>query len=101
LFKSHEQRKEALQLVEVDKMFETFDGLIQKSSLLVSGGTQKEKLVSISESVEEIEKESVVSDESLIKKREDGESKKDSFKGLAKSSSSKATFFSGKEKNFL
>lgn len=95
LFKINEQRKEALHLVEVDKMFETFDGLIQKSSLLVSGGTQKEKLVSISESVEEIEKESVVSDESLIKKREDRESKKDSFKGLAKSSSSKAAFFSG------
>uniref|UniRef100_A0A6N2KEH8 Disease resistance R13L4/SHOC-2-like LRR domain-containing protein n=1 Tax=Salix viminalis TaxID=40686 RepID=A0A6N2KEH8_SALVM len=95
LFQSHEQRKEALYLVEADKMFEKFDGLIQRISLLVSGDTQKEKLISISESVEKTEKESVVSDESLIKKRKDGESDKDGFKDLVKSSSTKAAFFSG------
>jgi hypothetical protein len=95
LFQSHEQRKEALYLVEVDKMFENFDGLIQRVSLLVSGDTHKEKLISVSESVEKTEKESVVSDESLIKKREDGESDKDGFKDLVKSSSTKAAFFSG------
>ncbi|KAJ6946835.1 hypothetical protein NC651_001510 [Populus alba x Populus x berolinensis] len=94
LFQSHEQTKEALYLVEVDKMFENFDGLIQRVSLLVSGDNQKEKLISISESVEKTEKESVVSDESLIKKREDGESDKDGFKDLVKSSSTKAAFFS-------
>ncbi|XP_034901844.1 uncharacterized protein [Populus alba] len=94
LFQSHEQRKEALYLVEADKMFENFDGLIQRVSLLVSGDNQKEKLISISESVEKTEKESVVSDESLIKKREDGESDKDGFKDLVKSSSTKAAFFS-------
>ncbi|KAG5248984.1 plant intracellular Ras-group-related LRR protein [Salix suchowensis] len=98
LFQGREQRKEALYLVEVDKVFETFDGLIQKASLLVSGDSQ-EKLVSISESVEQIQKESVVTDESLIKKRRDGESKMDTFKGLAKSSSSKAAFFSGEVKS--
>ncbi|KAJ6327164.1 hypothetical protein OIU78_014113 [Salix suchowensis] len=98
LFQGREQRKEALYLVEVDKVFETFDGLIQKASLLVSGDSQ-EKLVSISESVEQIQKESVVTDESLIKKRRDGESKIDTFKGLAKSSSSKAAFFSGEVKS--
>ena len=62
LFQSHEQRKEALYLVEADKIIEKFDGLIQRISLLVSGDTQKEKLISISESVEKTEKESVVSD---------------------------------------
>ncbi|CAK7356168.1 unnamed protein product [Dovyalis caffra] len=95
LFKSHEQRKEALYLVEAEKMFETFDGLIERASMLVSGDTQKEKLISISEPVEKIEKQSVVSDESLIKKREDGELEKDGFNGLVKSSSTKAAFFSG------
>ncbi|XP_011018598.1 PREDICTED: plant intracellular Ras-group-related LRR protein 5-like [Populus euphratica] len=95
LFQSQEQRKEVLYLVEVDKMFENFDGLIQRVSLLVSGDTQKEKLISISESVEKTEKESVVSDESLIKKKEHGESDKDGFKDLVKSSSTKAAFFSG------
>ncbi|KAK6136535.1 hypothetical protein DH2020_029731 [Rehmannia glutinosa] len=37
-FKSHEQRKEAAQLVELDRIFQVFDGLIQKASSLVSGG---------------------------------------------------------------
>lgn len=36
-FKSHEQRKEAAQLVELDRIFQAFDGLIQKASSLVSG----------------------------------------------------------------
>ncbi|XAR70617.1 hypothetical protein NMG60_11027528 [Bertholletia excelsa] len=35
--KSHKQRKEALQLVELDKMFQTFDKLIQRASELVAG----------------------------------------------------------------
>ncbi|KAK6156576.1 hypothetical protein DH2020_010824 [Rehmannia glutinosa] len=37
-FKSYEQRKEAAQLVELDMIFQVFDGLIQKASSLVSGG---------------------------------------------------------------
>ena len=82
-------------MVEADKMLEKFDGLIQRISFLVSGDTQKEKLISISESVEKTEKESVVSDESLIKKRKDGESDKNGFKDLVKSSSTKAGFYSG------
>ncbi|KAL6555137.1 Plant intracellular Ras-group-related LRR protein 5 [Orobanche gracilis] len=36
-FKSYEQRKEAAQLVELDGIFQVFDGLIQKASSLVSG----------------------------------------------------------------
>lgn len=36
-FKSHEQRKEAAQLVELDRIFQVFDGLVQKASSLVSG----------------------------------------------------------------
>lgn len=36
-FQSHEQRKEAAELVELDRIFQVFDGLIQKASSLVSG----------------------------------------------------------------
>lgn len=36
-FRSHEQRKEAAELVELDRIFRVFDGLIQKASSLVSG----------------------------------------------------------------
>ncbi|KAL8488514.1 hypothetical protein ACS0TY_024696 [Phlomoides rotata] len=36
-FKSHEQRKEAAQLVELDRIFQVFDGLVQKASSMVSG----------------------------------------------------------------
>ncbi|KAH6779314.1 hypothetical protein C2S52_010551 [Perilla frutescens var. hirtella] len=36
-FRSHEQRKEAAELVELDRIFQVFDGLIQKASSLVSG----------------------------------------------------------------
>lgn len=96
LFQSHEQRKEALYVVEGDKMFQTFDGLIQRASLLVSGDNQKEIVGGLKDPVKKIGKEIVVSDESLIQEGEDGELEKDGFKPLVKSSSTKAAFFSGK-----
>ncbi|KAJ4848018.1 hypothetical protein Tsubulata_009349 [Turnera subulata] len=103
LFQSHEQKKEALHLVEVDKMLDTFDGLIQRASLLVSGGgvgdAKKEKVVGLSEppAVEKFRKESaVIGDESLMRRKEDGELlERDGLKGLVKSSSTKAAPFSG------
>ncbi|TYI91429.1 hypothetical protein E1A91_D03G192000v1 [Gossypium mustelinum] len=58
-FQSHEQKKEALYLVEVDDMFETFDGLIQRASLLVSGDNLEEKLW-------EFDGETVINDDSLV-----------------------------------
>ncbi|KAL6183606.1 hypothetical protein ACLB2K_045017 [Fragaria x ananassa] len=89
LFQSHEQRKEASDVVEVDKMFQTFDGLIQRTSGLVSGDTQKENHVAFGYPVGEIVREPVISDESFVmnKKKEDEELKRDGFKGLIKSSS--------------
>ncbi|XP_044503819.1 plant intracellular Ras-group-related LRR protein 5-like [Mangifera indica] len=95
LFQSHEQRKEAQHLVEVHKYFGTFDELIQRASAFVSGDTQMEK-VFYDDPVEKIEKECVISDESLVKRMEyDYQLEKDEFKGLVKSSSTKAAFFSG------
>ncbi|XP_031288065.1 plant intracellular Ras-group-related LRR protein 5-like [Pistacia vera] len=102
LFQSHEQRKEAQHLVEVDKYFGTFDELIQKASGLVSGDAQMEKVGGFDDDpVEKIEKECVISDESLVKRREedDHQLEKHGFKGLLKSSSTKAAFFSGEVNN--
>ena len=96
LFQSHEKKKDALYLVEADKMFETFDGLIQRASLLVSGDTQDEKVSTFGEQVRKFDRESVISDDSLVKRKEDGELDKDDSKGLVTSSSTKASFFSGK-----
>lgn len=96
LFQSHELRKEAQHLVEVDKYFGTFDELIQRASGLVSGDTQVEKVGDFDGPVEKFGKECVISDESWVKRREDDhQSDKDGIKGLMKSSSTKAAFFSG------
>ncbi|GAV66135.1 LRR_4 domain-containing protein/LRR_8 domain-containing protein [Cephalotus follicularis] len=97
LFQSYEHKKEALYLVEVDKMFETFDELIQRASGLVSGDVQKEKVAGFGDPVERIGKYTVITDESLMVKTKDGDLKKDDVKGLVKSSSKKVALFSGEE----
>ncbi|XP_059656758.1 plant intracellular Ras-group-related LRR protein 5-like [Cornus florida] len=90
LFQSHEQRKEAMHLVELDKMFERFDELIQRASGLVSGDTQMEKQSDLGDPVLEIGREAV-----MIKDRVAEEPKVDDLKGLIRSSSAKAiTVFS-------
>ncbi|TYH81548.1 hypothetical protein ES332_D03G208600v1 [Gossypium tomentosum] len=77
LFQSHEQKKEALYLVEVDDMFETFDGLIQRASLLVSGDNLEEKVWGF-------DGETVISDDSFVTSScnsgEDGSEKLDLMK---------------------
>ena len=97
LFQSHEQRKEASEVVEFDKMFQTFDGLIQRTSELVSGDTQKENHGSLGYSVGEIVREPVISDRGLVvmKKKEDEKLKTGGFKGLVKSSSTISTISAG------
>ncbi|XP_002519837.2 plant intracellular Ras-group-related LRR protein 5 [Ricinus communis] len=95
LFQSHEQRKEALHLIEVDKMFQTFDGLIQRASILVSGDTHKDKMIGFSDPLEKVETESTVKEESLINRREDGNLAKYGFQDFVKSSSTKPSLFSG------
>jgi hypothetical protein len=94
LFQSYEQRWEALHLVELDKMFQNFDDLIQRASGLVSGDTQNQKHVVLSHPFEKFGTEIISSDESLVKKKEGEESEDNNLKGLARSSSAKATTFS-------
>ncbi|KAJ8754353.1 hypothetical protein K2173_002804 [Erythroxylum novogranatense] len=96
LIQSHELRKEALHLVEVDKMFATFAELIQKAYGLVSGDTL-EDVIDFNLPANKIEKESLVRDQNLVKKEGDGELQNDSSEGVMKSSSTKATYFSGEE----
>lgn len=88
LFQSHEQRKEASEVVELDKMLQTFDDLIQRTSGLISGDTQNQNHVVSGYSVGEIVREPVISDESFVKKKVGDEVlKRDGFKGLGKSAS--------------
>lgn len=97
LYRSYDQRKEALHLVELDKVFQTFDDLILRASALVSGDTQNQKRVDFGDPVEKIVREVVISDERLVKNstEEVKPENYDGVKGLVKSASMKTSFFSG------
>lgn len=97
VFQSYDQRKEALHLVELDKMFQTLDDLIQRASALVSGDTQYQKRADFRDPVEEIGREIVISDDRVVKSRTE-EVKPESHggvKSLVKSASLKTSFYSG------
>ncbi|XP_057419769.1 plant intracellular Ras-group-related LRR protein 5-like [Lotus japonicus] len=76
LFQSQEQRREALYLLEIEKMFQTFGDLILKASDLVSGDgdshsqNQLQKLPTIHEHLETI---STLDDGILMRKEEEEE----------------------------
>ncbi|PON57064.1 hypothetical protein PanWU01x14_176540 [Parasponia andersonii] len=100
VFHSYEQRREARHIVELDRMFQIFDDLIQRASGLVSGDTQNQKRGNFSDPVEKIEREAVISDESLVKtkkKSREGEKvvERNVPMALERSSSAKASFYSG------
>lgn len=100
LFQNHEQRKEASYVVETDKLFHTFDDLIQRASGLVSGDVPSQNHVDFSDPVEKVGREAVIRDQSLVKKKKMGyeEDEKDGFKGLVRSAS---TLSSGQPLNFF
>nr|DAD47525.1 TPA_asm: hypothetical protein HUJ06_017462 [Nelumbo nucifera] len=101
LLQSHEQKREAIYLTDLEKKFQTFDQLIQRASELVSGDTQNQKKADLTFLVSKIEGKNVVaiSDESVIKiKKDEGaesKTKSDVAKGLFRSYSSKAGLSSG------
>ncbi|KAK3041611.1 hypothetical protein RJ639_000745 [Escallonia herrerae] len=68
-FQSHEQRKEATHLIELDKIYQTFDELIQRASSFVSGGREDQIESNLEAPIGKIESEVV------IEKRERGEAK--------------------------
>lgn len=64
VFKSLEQRKEAVYLVEIDKIFQRFDDLIQRTSELISGDhTDLEKGFNLDSPDGEIGKDAVINDD--------------------------------------
>ncbi|QCD81451.1 plant intracellular Ras-group-related LRR protein 5-like [Vigna unguiculata] len=69
LFHTHQHRREALQLLELEKMFQTFADLIQRASELVSGDTQKQSLPTIPEELVVITDQS----ETLVKEEEESQ----------------------------
>uniref|UniRef100_A0A0V0GLG2 Putative ovule protein n=1 Tax=Solanum chacoense TaxID=4108 RepID=A0A0V0GLG2_SOLCH len=66
LFKSKEQKKEAVQLIELDKTYQDFDGLIQKATELISGVTQMGKTNSFEGPIVEIGKEDEILKKGLV-----------------------------------
>ncbi|KAL3497760.1 hypothetical protein ACH5RR_040492 [Cinchona calisaya] len=91
LFRSHEQRKEAIYFIEIDKFFQSFDKLIQRASKLVSGDGYIEKECNLGGPDGEIGKEVVISDECVDRSEEP---KFDDSKGLLTSAPSKPSFIS-------
>lgn len=92
LFQSYEQRKEAVHLVELDRIFEVFDGLIQKASGFVSGNVRVEGQRNSTHVIEidEVEAENaVISDENLTIRKNIGKADRefsknaDDFKGFS------------------
>lgn len=87
LFESHEQRREAIRLIELDNMLRSFDELIQRASDLVSGDSQGQRPLNLSDPVEKIAKETVITDPNLEKKKGNEKFESSVNKGLVKSSS--------------
>lgn len=71
LMQSHEQRKEAVFLVDVEKRFQAFDELIQRASKLVSGDTQMRKQEDLDDPIAKMERKGSLSDENLIGRKKD------------------------------
>ncbi|KAL2458005.1 Plant intracellular Ras-group-related LRR protein 4 [Abeliophyllum distichum] len=95
LFQSYEQKKEAVHFVELDNIFNVFDGLIQKASGFVSGDVYLEEQPNLSDVIEI----DVITDDNLTIENTDREYPKnsDDFNGLSGSSSKATIFSSGKE----
>lgn len=96
VFQSLEQRREALYLLQMEKLFQTSADLIQRASELVSGDAQKPRYPSLCQPVAKVARDvAVIGDESLVKKRGDEEPEKISL-NVERGSSAKASFSAGK-----
>ncbi|CAN4077242.1 unnamed protein product [Withania somnifera] len=66
LFQSQEQKKEAVQLIELDKTYQDFDELIQKATELISRVAHVGKMSSFEDPSGEIGRRDGIGDESLL-----------------------------------
>ena len=94
LFQGHQQRKEALHLLELEKMFQTFGDLIQRASELVSGDAQKQK-ASLAEIEIIAEDGAVVTGDSLVMMKKEKEEEEAQKNDLEKGSSVKGLLSAG------
>ncbi|KAK7251855.1 hypothetical protein RIF29_35429 [Crotalaria pallida] len=81
VFQCYQQRREALHVVQLEKMFQTFGDLIQKASELVFGDAQMKKFPTLADPVEIIERDdvTVTTGESLVKEKVEEEEEKGSL----------------------
>ncbi|XP_042511017.1 plant intracellular Ras-group-related LRR protein 5-like [Macadamia integrifolia] len=87
ILQSHEQSREARYLVDLDKMFQTIDDLIQRASGFVSGDTQDQESVDLGTPVRETI--AVNRDSNLIRKMGIEGAESDVPRGLMRSFSTK------------
>ncbi|KAJ9537005.1 hypothetical protein OSB04_029738 [Centaurea solstitialis] len=95
LFQTQEQKKEALQVVDFDQIYQTFDELVQQASKCVTGDTQLDLEDDLEYPVGNFEEKGVIKDETLLGSQKI--KKVESFKGLVKSSSIKTINFASEE----
>ncbi|XP_027347407.1 plant intracellular Ras-group-related LRR protein 5-like [Abrus precatorius] len=81
VFQSHQQRREALHLLQQEKMFQTFADLIQRASQFVSGDAQELKFPTLAQP------HVAITDDTLVKKKEEDEPQKNDFEAVMGSSS--------------
>ncbi|XP_043715262.1 plant intracellular Ras-group-related LRR protein 5-like isoform X2 [Telopea speciosissima] len=89
ILQNHEQSREARYLVDLDKMFQTVDDLIQRASGFVSGDTQSQKPFDLGTSVPKRETIAVLGDHRLNGKKGIEGAESDVPRVLMRSSSAK------------
>ncbi|KAI9076289.1 hypothetical protein K1719_041784 [Acacia pycnantha] len=92
LFQSHEQRKEALHLLQQEKMFQTLGDLIQRASQFISGEATEPEPPNSVEPAGEIEIDVRIGDDSLVKGKEDGDKPEKINLNVERRSSAKTSF---------
>ncbi|XP_058104239.1 plant intracellular Ras-group-related LRR protein 5-like [Magnolia sinica] len=101
LLQSHEQKKEALYVVELDKRLQAFDELIQRASKLVSSDTQNPKEDDFDTPIAKNAARVSIADESLSRKRTMEKEDSAIVNGSIHGSFRKSSFSSGQDKEKL
>ncbi|XP_054808387.1 plant intracellular Ras-group-related LRR protein 5-like [Prosopis cineraria] len=92
LFQGLEQRREALHLLQQEKMFQTLGDLIQRASQFVSGDAPEPERPNLAEAAGKIETDVGIGDDSLVKGKEDGDKPEKINLIVAERSSAKTSF---------
>ncbi|KAL5980533.1 Plant intracellular Ras-group-related LRR protein 5 [Asimina triloba] len=101
LLQSYEQKREALHVMDLDRRLQAFDELIQRACKVVSPETQDGKEADFEAPVAKSEILISITDESLIKDREDSKEDSSIVNGSIHGSFRKSSFASGQDANKL